>query len=249
MVGLWREWEGRQPLLFRTAAAHVALCVVFACLAMLDSTEITGLNRWIKPMKFTSSIAIYLGTMAWFWPVAIASETVKWRAARILAYTLIFEIVIIGGQAMRGVRSHFNIGTPMDGALFQMMGIAILINIFTAGAVLRWTFRAAPSPYVWGIRLGLLCFIVFALEGGVMAQRLAHSVGVPDGGPGLPVLNWSTTGGDLRVAHFLGMHALQILPAVGFLTRSMAAVAAAFAAWATLAGVALWRAMEGLPLA
>ena len=245
---MWTEWQSRQPPLFNTAVAHAALFALFVILAMIDGTQITGINRWIKPMKFAVSIAIYLASMAWYWPVAIASAQAKQYAALVLAGTMIFETAIISIQAARGLRSHFNVDTPMDATLFYTMGVAIIVNIIAAAFVCRWTFRAEPTPYVWGVRLGLMSFIVFALQGILMVRRLAHSVGVPDGGPGLPVVNWSTTGGDLRIAHFLGMHALQLLPILGFLTRSTPAVAMAFAVWAALSIAALWRALAGKPL-
>ena len=66
LLSIWREWRSRQPLLFNTAVAHAALFALCVILAMFDDTRITGVNRWIKPMKFAVSIAIYLASMAWY---------------------------------------------------------------------------------------------------------------------------------------------------------------------------------------
>src|SRR5262249_17382240 len=112
--------------------------------------------------------------------------------------------------------SHFNITTPFYRSLFILMGIAITVIVAWTGVMGYYFFKQkqfkVPMPYIWGIRLGIMCFVFFAFEGGVMASRLAHTVGAPDGGPGLPVVNWSKLYGDLRVAHFIGIHSLQLIP-------------------------------------
>ena len=79
--------------------------------------------------------------------------------------------------------------------------------------------RSQPdrTAYLWGIRLGLAIFLLGSLEGMQMIARGAHTVGLADGGPGIAFFNWSTRAGDLRIAHFLGIHALQALPAAGWL--------------------------------
>lgn len=56
-----------------------------------------------------------------------------------------------------------------------------------------------PLAFIWGIRLSVILFVIFSFEGGLMASPLSHNVGAPDGGPGLPIVNWSKQYGDLRV--------------------------------------------------
>jgi hypothetical protein len=118
------------------------------------------------------------------------------------------------------VQSHFNFSTSYDVTVFSMMGSMIYLNLlFDVWAFVLFLAKrpAIPNSYLWGIRLGFLLFLIFAFQGQLMISRMAHSVGVPDGGPSLPVVNWSTTGGDLRIAHALGLHAFQIIPLIGWL--------------------------------
>jgi hypothetical protein len=133
---------------------------------------------------------------------------------------MLLEIVLITGQSVRGVASHFNAATPLDGVIFDIMGMAIFINTLAIVYVLVVFMRDSPPigrAYLAGIRLGLLVFLLGSLVGVAMVMNNGHSVGVADGGPGLPFLNWSTQGGDLRAAHFIGMHALQLFPLIGYL--------------------------------
>src|SRR5262249_53271058 len=91
-----------------------------------------------------------------------------------------------------------------------------------------------------------------------MLALRAHTVGAPDGGPGLPLVGWSTVGGDLRVAHFLALHAMQLMPLAGWAidrwartrsaTRRAALVAAAAASYTGLMLLLWWQAMRAQPL-
>lgn len=224
MNGLIRELMRRNSVLAWTALAHLGLFVILAIISLFDSTTILGINRWIKPMKFSSSIAIYAATIAWFMGYLPKEKLSIKLISRGIAVCMIVEIICIVLQPARGTTSHFNNSTPFDGMIFSLMGFMIVLNTVLDGWLLVLFFKERPqipSSYLWGIRLGLALFMVAGLEGIMMVVRLSHSVGVTDGGAGLPFLNWSTEGGDLRVAHFFGLHSLQVLPVVGFLLHKL----------------------------
>ena len=170
------------------------------------------------------------------------------------------EIACIAGQSWRGVPSHFNEHTPLNQVIFSVMGSMIALNTLLAAWLLVLYFRCEtglPPSRLWAVRLGLALFLVGNGIGGMMIGRGAHAVGVPDGGPGLPFVNWSTEGGDLRPVHAVGLHALQILPLLaGALTRieslnearrTTVVFAAALILLLTTAGL-LVQALNGRPL-
>lgn len=236
---------------------NIAAGVLMLVLMQFDTVQVLGINRWIKPFKFFVSVGIWSWSMAWY-----LFYLNKQRAVAI--YTWVFVILMtmeqsmITGQAARGVPSHFNIATSLDGMIFSAMGIVIVtVTLWTLYMNILFfrqkEFNISIS-YVWGIRLGLIIFIISCFEGGYMAGRLAHSVGGTDGDPGLPLLNWSTQYGDLRVAHFLGLHALQFLPLFGFWIsqknpeRSILLTAVFAVGYTCMWLLLLNQALEGLPV-
>ena len=201
--------------LFGFAVAMAALVPVLGVLAVVDDRVLLGAPLWFKPLKFAISFVAYAGTLAWL--LGRLRERTMQRAGWVIVAASTVEMVVIVGQAARGVRSHFNSDTALDVALFGVMGATIVVLWFATLAVaLRFLREPGRDGAVGtGVRLGLVVSLIGLLEGFVMVALNEHAVGVPDGGPGLPLLGWSTTGGDLRIAHFVGMHALQGLPLLG----------------------------------
>jgi hypothetical protein len=202
-------------LLLNTGLLHVALLLVFIAASVFDQRQLLGINLWVKPIKFALSIAIYCLTFAYIIPY-LPMQAVQHNFAWFTTVALTFEMVAIASQAAMGRQSHFNVSTPYSGVLFSLMGIFIVLQTLFALYVGILFFGVQPGALtpamLWAIRLGIIIACGFAFQGGYMASKLSHTVGAADGGPGLPLLNWSRKAGDMRVAHFIGLHALQVIP-------------------------------------
>ena len=230
------------------------LIAAIVCVILWQTTEIkvNGINAFIKPFKFFVSIGIFCWTIGWImYHLHMPKKITAYNIMSVIVFT--FESYVITWQAANGRLSHFNTTNAFYGLLFTLMGIAIVTLTIWTGYIGYLFFRkkewSIPKPYVWGIRLGILFFVLFAMEGGLMASMLRHTVGGDDAGKGLPVVNWSREHGDLRIAHFFGMHTLQIFPLFGyFIARSSKTVIAFALIYVGLVTAVLIQALMGLPL-
>jgi hypothetical protein len=275
---LRRAWASSRPLTFVGMAMLLTLAATLVGL-LFDPRVITGAPAWLKPAKFAVSIAIYCFTLLWLLTFVRGRPRLVRPVAWATAVALGMEMVIIAAQVVRGTTSHFNRVTPLDSALWDAMAVFIVLtwvmNLLTA--VLLLVQRMSDPAFAWSLRLGVLVSCVGMAVAFLMTTETpeqaraaeaagidapiegAHSVGVEDGGPGLPLTGWSTTGGDLRVAHFVGLHGLQALPLISFLLSGfgpgwlrsghrMALVWTTGLTYLGLVVVLTWQALRGQPL-
>lgn len=277
---LQRAWRFNHPLAL-AVIFHLALTPLLLIAMFVDPRVIGGVNGWIKPLKFALSGAIYGATFLWLLTFVRGRTRLVQIIATITGVALLIETVLITMQVLRHTASHFNVATPFDGAVFSIMGIfimALAVANFVLAVVLG--FQRLPDPVVaWGVRWGLIISLAGMAPGVLMTTANlppstlaavqmgqpvtiagAHSVGVDDGGPGLPFLGWSTTGGDLRVGHFVGLHGLQALPFLAFLLtrawatrrfstlRRVALIWTAGAGYFALTVLLTWQALRAQPL-
>lgn len=273
--GLWsRAWALSPALTVGTVLMVLGAAFTTAGL-VLDSRQLMGEPLWLKPTKFFVSLAVYNATLLYF--LSFLSE--RRRFVRVVGSILsvcgVLEMVAITLQAARGVRSHFNIATPFDGAVFSLMGITITVLWVTmmvlAAVLLRAKLedRALASTLRMGLAVGILgaglAFFmtsprveqVALMKAGQLVESGSHSFGAKDGGPGLPLVGWSTTAGDMRPAHFVGLHGMQVLPLLAVLlarwtrrsaSQRLALVRAVGVAYLGFTLALAVQALRGLPL-
>jgi hypothetical protein len=251
MMSFLQQLKFRNETMFYFGLACLVLSILFLILAKTTATQVYGVNAWFKPFKFAFSTLTFAWAMAWYcyYLPNFNVNLFNWSIIVLLG----FEIAYIALQAGRGQLSHYNLSTPVYSVLFSMMALAAsAVTIYTAYVGFLFfsnSFPELPAYYIWAIRLSIVLFVIFSFEGFAMGSRLSHTVGALNDNSNLFILGWSKTVGDLRVAHFIGMHALQVLPMLSFYVLKNTKVTILIAIiYGLLALSTLIQALKGKPL-
>ncbi len=254
---------GAEPL-FAATGLLIALSLAVTIAAMaVDPRLFQGESVWIKPIKFQIALALYLLTLAFFarWlPTGMTARRSYRLYAGFVVLAVLAELAWIGGAAMYGTASHFNLSTPTMERLYGLMGF-FAVSLTSASLVYGVAIWRNPAtglarPLRLAVALGLvLTFVLTVWVAGAMASMPGHFIGTPLTGATLPILGWSREVGDLRAPHFLATHAMHVLPIAGLIAtgvlRERAAIGAVWASAALFAGlvaVAFFGALAGAPL-
>jgi hypothetical protein len=227
-----RALSGWHRPLVANAAGMFTLALVSAVGLLVDDRLILGESVWLKPLKFGFAMGAYTLTLAWLLGKLTKARRVGWWLGTIFAVAGVLDVGAVAYAAANGTFSHFNQNTDPVARTVQTIfsfGIMPLLLTTLIIAVLLLFQRIGDRTLTRALRAGLglaLASMVVALwlstsagatprtvtdaNGHQVSMIGTHGIGDPDGN-GMPVTHWSTTGGDLRVPHFVGMHAIQVL--------------------------------------
>lgn len=229
-----RRWH-RPLVVLGIACGVVALASLLAI--PFDDRVIQGESVWIKAFKFGFSFAAYCLSLAWLLSHMTKLRRTGWAFGTLFAVISAAEVGVIVAAAAAGTYSHFNTSEdPFNQVVqlaFQFVPVMFLANLVIAVIVLfqRIGDKSVTAVIRWGLLLSSLGMFAafFIVTVGGQGERTAvdangnevvlnagHGVGDLDGN-GMFLTGWSTTGGDMRVPHFIGLHGIQVLIGVAML--------------------------------
>lgn len=260
----WRRLGGQSPPethLLAAAGLSLALLVPVGLAAALDPRTLGGVSVWLKPAKFLLSFALYYATLAVVAALLPQAER-RTRLGRWVVASAIgaggLEMAWLLAAAAAGVPAHFATARgwaqlyPVAGVLAVVLILAILLQGWQVARQPRDSL--APALRHALVLGAVLAFGATLLAAGYLSGRTGHAVGGVPGAAGLPLVGWSRTGGDLRVAHFLALHAQQALPLLGLLLvaagrpKAVVVVWLAAALWTGATAATFVQALRGSPL-
>lgn len=277
-----RRFWNTSPIMTLFLYASLVFIAVGVGGLIFDDRQILNQPAWAKTTKFALSFTLYAPTMLWMFSYVTIRPRLK-RFVLDACGTLLFsEMILVIIQAVRGETMHFNISTPFNALLWTIMSVTIML--FYVVSIIGFVVFLRQKPlvdraFLLSLRLGMaLMLIGFGLgflmtgpnndqlavlqSGGTLAAMGAHTVGAVDGGSGITLLGWSTTHGDLRIAHFVGIHGAQVMALLGWLLlvgaerrwtflrlqHRTALVWGAAVAYLAFVGSIAWQALRGQPL-
>jgi hypothetical protein len=223
VLSLIDELVAREPTLARFGFLMLLLLIPGAIALGLDDRTVRDVDVWVKPMKFFAATGVFALTAAWFVGRLPTERRRAWPVRAligVLIATATFENVYISLQAALGQASHYNVGDALHRTLYTLMAIAA-VTMTATQAVLAWQLARhgdLPRGGAWrpAVLSGLVLTFVLGTLSGIPLGGLQ-----PPAGMGVPVFGWHLAG-DLRPAHFLGIHAHQLLPLAGLAIDAVA---------------------------
>ena len=213
------ELKSTQIFWYRAALFNFALMVFCLVVGLFDDRTLNGISVWSKPVKFGLSIGVYFLTLTWF-ATFLDSKTLRSTSGKWLVgiplIAGITEVVYIAIMASLGEASHFNLSSNFTSIMYIIMGIgaASMVLVLPWMAYLIAKQNPMSNPLILAIVIGLC---LTCLLGGGFGNYLSSNGGhwvnsAPTDANGVWLFNWAMDGGDLRVAHFFGMHAMHAFP-------------------------------------
>jgi hypothetical protein len=257
--------EQAQRILLLGLGFQVAMFLPSLMAYRFDERLINGINIWTKPLKFQISLSLHMATMLWLMSLVskewLSSRLMRWTAY-VVSFSALVETAYITLQSARGRGSHYNTESAFEAFMWSLMGVGA-VSLVAGSFILGVTIWRAKSMDQTGYRLGAILGLTIGsvltlITAGYMSSSLIVESGrwvsgVKSDISGLPIVSWSTKGGDLRVSHFFATHIMQALPLVGLVsdkitprTSRMLVIAIALLASALVA-FTFQQALQGRP--
>jgi hypothetical protein len=250
----------RPSQLLVLTALSLALLALVAAWAQVDPRLLDGTPVWAKPVKFALSFAVMFGTLALIEQRLSPGWRDGWTlriTVAVMATAMLTEMAYMIFMAAQQDASHFNFSTPFTTLMYTLMGVgavSLILGVAIFGVIaLRDADADFGPPLRWGVGWGcILSFVLTLVTAGYMSSAGTHVGIAPEGAASLPLMGWSAAVGDIRPAHFLALHAMQVLPLVG-LWFDRKGIAVQRMRWIALAYAALTaavfaQALVGMPL-